>query len=170
MSERIHFVHLHLYFRIWTLEFKKNNKKNYVIKTFILKILPLVLKVPEPSSGSAGCCRELSAASRNSFSATWNQTIRIEWKHDAQTMRSWYLRAEGQASGVVRVNDTGVRVKYNALAWRLKGSSAHGHQQISYLQDQQHLSKLGFFKNNNETSYSHSFFFFLDEKRIIYIK
>lgn len=57
-------------------------------------------------------------------------------------MESRYLRAERQRFGVVGVNNTGVGLKYDAPAWRLKGSSAHSHQQINHLQGRQHLSHL----------------------------
>lgn len=52
---------------------------------------------------------------------------------------STYLGVEGQSFRVVGVHHRGVRLKDDALARRLQGSTAHGHQQVNHLGAEQAL-------------------------------
>lgn len=52
---------------------------------------------------------------------------------------STYLGIEGQSFGVIGVHHRGVRLEDDALARRLEGSTAHGHQQIHHLGAEQGL-------------------------------
>lgn len=104
-----------------------------------LSVNKLHKKVPVLWFWLTECCQEFFAASRSFVPVTQNKHFKVKKANlgelgHAGDLSGRYLRTERQGFVVEWVNDGRVRLKDDAFAWRLKRSSAHGHQQVGHLE------------------------------------